>query len=117
MKRAEMVVAATEELVDAENAVGAALAKVARFAGSLEDMRIQSKLSAVIGQAALVEVFKAATLLTEARGAMVMAHGHLDDVKTRIGCRTVAGSNGTDKGDHDTPTGPKMPTGSLKRVA
>ncbi len=114
VKRVDAVLQSTEKLVAAENAVGAAFSLVARFAGELEDMRMAAGLSAVIGQEALAEVAQAVSLLTEARGAMVRAHGRLDEVKTRIGCRTVLGSNGSDKGDN-SPTGPTLPTGELER--
>lgn len=116
MKRAEMVLKGTERLVETENAIGKAFCEAARLAGDLEDMRIASGLSAVIGQEALSEVARAVALLTEARGAMVSAHGRLDEVKIRIGCRTVATGNGTDKGDTDDPVGPIRPLGRLRQV-
>lgn len=118
MKRRDMVIEGAQQLADVEEAVGLALSKVARFGANLEQMRIDSKLSAVLGQDALSEVFKAATLIADARGAMVRVHGHLDDVKTKIGCADVRASGLPDKGGDDTGMGPPMPhQGSIRRVA
>ncbi len=116
LKRAEMVVRGTQRLVEVENSIGAAFSTTARLAGDLEDLRMSSGLSAVIGQDALSDVSRAVSLLVEARGVIVRAHGHLDAVKTQIGCRSVTlTGNGTDKGNTDDPTGPPH-TGRLRAV-
>ncbi len=116
MKRRDMVLEGAQQLITAENAVENALCEVAHLAGNLGRMRIDSNLSAVLGQDAMSAVAEAITLLTGARGAMVRAHGHLNDVKTKIGCGAVLDGGLQDKGDND-PVNPSNPTGRLRPVA
>ncbi|WP_052025078.1 hypothetical protein [Asticcacaulis sp. AC466] len=97
MKRSDMVLYGAEQLILSENAIEQALADTAGLASSLSRMRVDSRLSAVIGQDALCEVAEAITALTRARGAMVRAHGHLDAVKKQIGCGAVATGGGYQK--------------------
>jgi len=97
MKRTEMARHGAEQLINAENAVETALCEVAALASNLGRMRLDSNLSMVVGQEAMGALVETITLLSNARGAMVRAHGALDEVKTRIGCGAVAVGN-LDKG-------------------
>ena len=99
-----MVLFGAEQLLLSENAIEQALADTAGLASSLSRMRVDSRLSAVIGQEALGAVAEAITALTSARGAMVRAHGHLDSVKTQIGCGAVAVGTGVEKPPKDGVT-------------
>lgn len=100
-------------LNEAEDAIDAALSTTAALTSGLYRMRLDSDLSAVIGQDALTALAKSMSLLTEARGAIVDAHGHLAGVRTKIGCATVASGNDKDKGDDVPVTPPK----GLRQVA
>jgi hypothetical protein len=104
MKRAEMARRGAEQLFQAENAVEVALCEVTALASTLGRMRLESNLSMVIGQDAMGALVETITMLSNARGAMVKAHGALDSVKTQIGCKTVASGNG-DKGTGGGTTG------------
>jgi hypothetical protein len=97
MKRADMVRAGAHQLVSAEDAVERAFCETAELASSLGRMRMDAKISMVIGQDAMNALMEAMTAMTTARAAMVRAHGHLDEVKTDIGCRTVAMGTGLSK--------------------
>ncbi|MDC7683496.1 hypothetical protein PQU92_09430 [Asticcacaulis sp. BYS171W] len=101
MKRADMVRQGAEELFMSEDAVEHALALTANLASSLSRMRVNSQLSAVIGQEAVSSVAEAVMALSNARGALVKAHGALKDVQTQIGCRTVAYGTQYEKPDGD----------------
>jgi hypothetical protein len=102
MKRTEIVRLGAEDLVTAEDAVERALCETMTLASNLGRMRMDAKISMVVGQEAMGALSEAITALTTARGAMVRAHGHLDDVKTQIGCRTVAVGTLIDKGSAKT---------------
>ncbi|WP_443747870.1 hypothetical protein [Asticcacaulis solisilvae] len=106
MKRAEMARRGAEQLIQAENAVEAALCEVTALASTLGRMRLESNLSMVIGQEAMGALVETITMLSNARGAMVKAHGALDTVKTQIGCGAVAGGTWDKTGsDPSTTTG------------
>ncbi len=100
MKRSEAVTEAAQCLFSAELAIDAAYAETALLAHRLTQLRVQAGLSAVVGQSALNAVTATLGELAQARSEIVRAHGELNDVKTRIGCRTIA-SGGGDKGSHD----------------
>lgn len=90
MKRADMVRYGTEQLFNAENAIELALCQSATLISELSRMRMESRLSAIVGQEALDSAADVIIKLTEARRAIVLTHGHLNDVKTQIGCAAVA---------------------------
>ncbi|MBW8733365.1 MAG: hypothetical protein JF571_03470 [Asticcacaulis sp.] len=86
-----------EQLINAENAVELALCEVTALTSTLGRMRLDSNLSMVIGQEAMGALVESITMLSNARGAMVKAHGALDGVKTQIGCGAVSlGDTGKD---------------------
>jgi len=97
MKRAEMVRYGAEQLLTAENAIEMALCEATALTSSLGRMRMDAKLSMVVGQDAMGALVEAINALTNARGAMIRAHGHLDTVKTQIGCRTMMSGTMGDK--------------------
>ena len=101
MKRIEMARHGAQQLIIAENAVESALCEVTALASSLGRMRLDSNLSMVIGQDAMGALVESITLLSNARGAMIKAHGHLDGVKTQIGCGAVCVGD-VDKGNGGT---------------
>jgi len=98
MKRADMARRGAEQLFQAENAIESALCEVTALTSTLGRMRLESNLSMVVGQEAMGALVETITMLSNARGAMVKAHGALDGVKTQIGCGAVA----VGAGDKDT---------------
>lgn len=90
MKRTDMVRSGATQLITAENAIEMALSETTGLASHLGRMRIDGRLSMVIGQEAMGAIVEAITALSNARGAMIKAHAHLDDVKTQLGCKTMA---------------------------
>jgi len=105
MKRAEMARRGAQQLFQAENAIESALCEVTALTSNLGRMRLESNLSMVIGQEAMGALVETITMLSNARGAMVKAHGALDSVKTQIGCGAV-NEGKWDKGTGDTAPAP-----------
>ncbi len=101
MKRVDMARRGAEQLFQAENAIEAALCEVTALTSTLGRMRLESNLSMVVGQEAMGALVETITMLSNARGAMVKAHGALDGVKTQIGCGAV--SVGASDKDATTP--------------
>ncbi len=106
MKRTDMVRNGAEQLIVAENTIESAICEVAELVSKLGRMRMDSNLSAVIGQEAMDGLAETFASLSSARGAIVRVHGHLDTVKTQIGCGAMAVGTGDDK-----PGTGKQPTG------
>ena len=111
MKRVDMVRKGAKQLITAENAVENALCEVAALASTLGRMRLESDMSMVYGQEAMSALVESISLLSNARGAMIKAHGALNDVKAQMGCRTVM--------EGDAPTKPSVnePQSGLQVVA
>jgi hypothetical protein len=105
MKRVDMVRVGTKELIMAENAVENALCEVAALASHLGRMRLESDMSMMYGQEAMTALVESITLLSNARGAMIKAHGALNDVKAQMGCRTVMEGQSGDKPTNPPATG------------
>ena len=103
MKRSDAVRHAGEVLISAETAIDQAFEATARLAAELSRLRLQTQTSAVVGQEAFDELTEALTHIGRGRAAMVRAHGRLDDVRTRIGCRHVAAG-----GQGKYPDGPEV---------
>jgi hypothetical protein len=103
MKRSQMVIQGTQQLLEAEAAIEEAIIKVANLASRLAEMRQEANLSMVLGTDAMGAIVKTFSSLGDARTTIVQAHLHLDEVKTRIGCKTVAGGTGGDKGTTEKP--------------
>lgn len=109
MKRADMARKGAEQLINAENAVELALCEVTALTSTLGRMRLDSNLSMVIGQEAMGALVESITMLSNARGAMVKAHGALDGVRTQIGCGAMAVGDLPKPGGGSAPA----PTGLL----
>jgi hypothetical protein len=71
-----------------EAAVDAALAEATELMGDIIRGRQELKVSATVTDASMTKIAAAIAALTEARTAMVEAHGELDELRLRIGVRT-----------------------------
>lgn len=89
MKRADMVRHGTKELIEAENAVELALAKVAGFINTVTTMRLNSNLSMTVGQGAVSALVATTSKLAEARAAMLEAHSEFKDIRDQLGCKDL----------------------------
>jgi hypothetical protein len=76
-------------LFEAEAAIDAALAKTARLACVMPELRADAGLSALIGQDAVERASEAIAALASARRAIVETHKELDLAKTQIGLGAV----------------------------
>ncbi|ESQ90372.1 hypothetical protein ABAC460_09460 [Asticcacaulis sp. AC460] len=85
-----MVRYGAEQLFNAENAIELALCQSATLISELSRMRMESRMSAVVGQDVLDSAADVIIKLTAARRAMVLTHEHLNGVKVQIGCGAVA---------------------------
>lgn len=103
MKRTEAVQQAGARLITAETAIDRAFEATARLAAELSQVRLETNMSATVGQEAFDELTDALAHIGRGRAAMVRAHGRLDEVRTRMGCRTVAAGGG-DKYPSDQAT-------------
>ncbi len=89
MKRSQMVEAGADHLFATEDAVDRALGEAGELLSTLTRLRVTGNLSATFGQKAVDAIVSGAAALSSARGHFVEAHGHLDEVKTQLGCKTV----------------------------
>jgi len=89
MKRTEIVIAGADQLFATEDAVDKALGETGELIATLARLRITGQMSGVYGQKAVDSIVDAASALRVARGHVIEAHGHLDEVKSQLGCRTV----------------------------
>jgi len=71
-----------------EAAIDAAMVQTAEMMAELVQARKDLGLSATVGSAATAKIISAMTALSEARTAMVDAHGELDQTRMRLGVRT-----------------------------
>lgn len=79
-----------DHLFAAEAAIDEAIRASAALVGSLPAARLDSNLSAVIGQEAFNGAGRVIAVLTDARAELVRTHGALDQIKDRIGLRHVS---------------------------
>lgn len=79
-----------DSLFAAEEAIDAALARVAELNGTLATARIEAKLSAVVGQDAFEGAASAFAALARARCDIVETHNKLSETKVQVGLRTLA---------------------------
>ena len=116
MQRTKMVHAGANQLIIAENALENALCEVAALGLQLGRMRMDSGLSAVVGQEAIEGVAALYSRLSKARRDAVQLHALLNQVKMQIGCGAVA--TGADGGKPGTnPTGQVHVVPSTERAA
>lgn len=90
MKRSDMVNVGADRLFATEDAVDKALSETGELLATLTRLRVTGNISGTFGQKALNAIVAGATALNTAREHFVTAHGHLDEVKTQLGCRTTA---------------------------
>jgi hypothetical protein len=76
------------KLHGAEAAIDAAMVQAAEMMAELVQARKDLGLSATVGSAATVKIMAAVAALSDARTAMVEAHGELDQTRLRLGVRT-----------------------------
>jgi len=110
MKRTEAARAGAEKLQRAEAAIDAALRETAELMGLLPALRLEARLSAVIGQQAVANLGETLAHIVSARRTIIEAHSALYTVRTQIGCGAMAG------GDLDKPGDPPR-TGGFHAVA
>lgn len=115
MKRSEMVLAGAERLFQTEEAVDRALTETGEMLAALLRMRMAGGLSAVVGQEAVEGIISSATALAQARREIITVHGHLNEVKTQMGCATVAIGTGNDKPIKGSAEQNLQATGALNR--
>lgn len=79
-----------ESLFAAEEAIDAALARVAELNGTLVTARSDAKLSAIVGQDAFERAASAFAALARARCDIVETHKKLSETKIQIGLRIMS---------------------------
>jgi len=89
MKRSDLVAAGAERLFALEDAVDMAMSEAGELLATLTRLRVTSNISGTFGQKALDAIMAGAAALNAARAHFVGAHGHLDIVKTQLGCKAT----------------------------
>lgn len=90
MKRTEAARAGAEKLMRAEAAIDAALRETAELMGLLPSLRLETRLSAVIGQEAVANLGETLAHIVSARRTIIETHAALATVRTQIGCGALA---------------------------
>lgn len=90
MKRVEAARTGAQKLMQTEAAIDQALRQTAELVALLPSLRMDTGLSAVVGQEAVETVGEALSHILTARRTIVKAHGDLQAVREQIGCRAVA---------------------------
>lgn len=103
MKRTEIARAGAAKLMEVEAALDAALSQTAELVGLLPTLRLNARLSAVLGQDAVDDLGETLTHLITARRTLVRAHGGLQTVREQIGCGAVSMGVLDKPADGDTP--------------
>ena len=89
-ERRAAAIKVAESLFAAEEAIDAALARVAELNATLATARMEAKLSAVMGQDAFEGAASAFAALARARCDIVETHNRLSETKVQLGLRTMA---------------------------
>lgn len=89
-ERRAAAIKVAESLFAAEEAIDAALARVAELNGTLATARLEAKLSAVVGQDAFEGAASAFAALARARCDIVETHNRLSETKVQIGLRVMS---------------------------
>ncbi len=79
-----------EDLYAVEAAIDNALAAAARLTGAMTEARLDTNVSAIVGQDAFDGVAETMTALTMARRNIVNTHHGLATVKDQVGLRMVS---------------------------
>ncbi len=82
--RQQIALDIANDLNQVEMAIDAAIAAAGGLVSRLPAYRSEASLSAVAGQDVFVALCEAATLLANARGAVVRGHNGLDDLRRRM---------------------------------
>ncbi len=90
MKRRILANKVAEQLFQTEVAIDGALGKIAGLAGMLPAARMESNISAVVGQGAFESIARSLTALTEARREIVDTHHRLVEMQNDVGLRNVS---------------------------
>jgi len=106
MKRRIMANQVAEQLFETEAAIDGALGKIARLAGLLPHARMESNISAVVGQSAFESIARSLTALTEARREIVDTHHRLVEMQNAIGLRNVSFGDTQKPPEGETPSQP-----------
>jgi hypothetical protein len=88
--RRDAAMKVAESLFAAEEAIDAALARVAELNGTLSTARMEAGLSAVMAQDAFEGAASTFAALARARRDIVETHNKLGEAKIHIGLRTVS---------------------------
>lgn len=88
MEKVFVVKRVASKLHGTEAAIDVAMVQTAEMMAELVQARKDLGLSATVGADATAKVMAAMAALSEARTAMVQAHGELDQTRLRLGVRT-----------------------------
>lgn len=88
MEKVFVVKRVASKLHGTEAAIDAAMVQVAEMMGELVQARKDLGLSATVAAGASAKIAAAVAALSEARTAMIDAHGELDQTRLRLGVRT-----------------------------
>jgi hypothetical protein len=88
MEKIFVVKRVASKLHGTEAAIDAAMVQAAEMMADLVQARKDLGLSATVGATATAKVMAAMAALSDARTAMVDAHGELDQTRLRLGVRT-----------------------------
>ena len=111
MKRTEAARAGAAKLMRAEAAIDAALRETAELMGLLPSLRLETRLSAVIGQEAVANLGETLAHIVSARRTIIEAHGALATVRSQIGCGALAMGDLDKVGDPPRTSGLHAVTG------
>jgi hypothetical protein len=103
MKRTEAARAGAAKLMRAEAAIDAALRETAELMGLLPSLRLETRLSAVLGQEAVANLGETLAHIVSARRTIIETHSALATVRSQIGCGAMAGGD-LDKGPEEPRT-------------
>lgn len=95
------------ELHDAENAIDQAIVKIAKLAATLPIARIDTNMSAIVGQEAVAKVTQAVAAAGQVRQMITEAHHALGETQKQVGLGTRmfgAGVNKPPSGSRTIPT-------------
>jgi hypothetical protein len=90
MKRTEAARVGAEKLMRAEAAIDAALRETAELMGLLPTLRLETRLSAMIGQQAVANLGETLSHIVSARRTIIETHSALATVRSQIGCGALA---------------------------
>lgn len=113
------------ELHEAEHAVDQAIVKIAQLAATLPIARIDTKMSAIVGQEAVAKVTQAVAAAGQVRQMMTEAHQALGETQKQVGLGARmfgAGLNKPPSGSQNVPlplnqNGVGSPAGTAESVA